>query len=63
MPRKKLTYAFVNSAKPIGNKLTEYADEKETGLCLRVTPAGSKSPEEIERRPLVGSMGRHDNTY
>ncbi len=43
MPRRKLTDAFVRSAPPINGKLTEYADEKETGLCLRVTPAGKKS--------------------
>ncbi|MFK5977355.1 MAG: tyrosine-type recombinase/integrase [Rhizobiaceae bacterium] len=43
MPRHKLTDAFVRSASPIGNKLTEYSDEKEPGLCLRVTQAGVKS--------------------
>ena len=43
MPRKKLTDAFVKSAKPIKRKLTEYADEKERGLSLRVTPTGVKS--------------------
>ncbi|MDH3740710.1 MAG: Arm DNA-binding domain-containing protein [Hyphomicrobiales bacterium] len=43
MPRLKLTDAFVKSAKPISNKLTEYADTKETGLSLRVTPNGVKS--------------------
>ena len=43
MPKKKLTDAFVKTAEPINNKLTEYSDEKERGLSLRVTPAGAKS--------------------
>lgn len=43
MPRNNLTDAFVKSAKPINSKLTEYADKKERGLCLRVTPVGAKS--------------------
>lgn len=49
MPKRKLTDAFVKTAKPIKckltgkDKLTEYADTKEPGLCLRVSPAGAKS--------------------
>ncbi len=43
MPKHKLTDAFVKSAKPVNGKLTEYADTKEPGLCLRVSPAGVKS--------------------
>lgn len=49
MPKRKLTDAFVKTAKPIKdkrtgkNKLTEYVDTKEPGLCLRVSPAGAKS--------------------
>lgn len=43
MPKQKLTDAFVKSASAIKNKLTEYSDEKERGLCLRVTPTGIKS--------------------
>ncbi|MCP4096137.1 MAG: tyrosine-type recombinase/integrase [Planctomycetaceae bacterium] len=43
MPKSKLTDAFVKSAKPLNGKLTEYADTKETGLCLRVTATGEKS--------------------
>lgn len=43
MPSVKLTDALVRSAKPIGGKLTEYADTKEVGLALRVTPTGVTS--------------------
>ena len=43
MPKQNLTDVFVKSAKPDNGKLTEYADTKERGLCLRVTPAGVKS--------------------
>lgn len=43
MPRVKLTDATVRSAKPIDGRLTEYADTKENGLALRVTPAGVRS--------------------
>lgn len=43
MPSRKLTPAFVASAKPVDGKLTEYADTVEKGLSLRVTPSGEKS--------------------
>jgi len=43
MPKRKLTDVFVKTAKSINGKLTEYADTKEPGLCLRVSPAGAKS--------------------
>ncbi|WP_026481064.1 site-specific integrase [Ahrensia sp. 13_GOM-1096m] len=43
MPRLKLTDAFVRNAKPIDGKVTEYADERENGLALRISPAGAKS--------------------
>ncbi len=63
MPRKKLTDAFVKSAKPIKRKLTEYADAKERGLSLRVTPAGIKSwtyryrlKSGVQRRMSLGKV-------
>ena len=49
MPRMKLTDAFVRNAPPLASKrtgkieATEYADEKENGLSLRVSPAGARS--------------------
>ncbi len=43
MPKRNLTAAFVKTAEPINGKLTEYADTKEPGLCLRVSPSGVKA--------------------
>lgn len=48
MPRKNLTDVFVKSAKCLPTKngklvATEYADTKEAGLSLRVTPNGIRS--------------------
>ena len=43
MPTLKLTDAFVRNAIAKDGGLTEYADEKEKGLALRVSPAGAKS--------------------
>jgi len=48
MPKKRLTEAFVKSAKALTTDkgkvtVTEYADETTQGLALRVTPKGVKS--------------------
>lgn len=65
MPRVNLTDAFCRSAKPLDDALTEYADMKERGLSLRVTPAGVKS-WTFRYRTLAGqqkrvSLGRLDD--
>jgi hypothetical protein len=63
MPTKNLTDAFVRSAVPVKDKLTEYSDTNERGLCLRVTPAGVKSwtyryrtPSGKQRRVSLGKL-------
>lgn len=43
MPKKRLTDAFVATASAKDGRLIEYIDEKEPGLCLRVTANNSRS--------------------
>jgi integrase len=65
MPKVALTDAFCRSAKPQAGKLTEFADTKERGLSLRVTPQGVKSRTFRYRTPANEqkriSLGRLDD--
>jgi integrase len=43
MPKKKLTYRFVDAATTEGKDRIEYRDEIETGLVFRITKTGTKT--------------------
>ncbi|KQZ28664.1 hypothetical protein ASD50_19485 [Mesorhizobium sp. Root552] len=51
MPTIELTDRFCQSAKPIDGKQTDYFDLKTKGLCLRVSPAGTRSWNLVYTKP------------
>jgi len=54
---RKFTAAFVKAAAPIEGKQTEYQDEVQRGLCLRVMPSGVKS-WTFRYRTIAGTRRR-----
>lgn len=58
MPRLELTDRFCSSAKPVDGKQTDYFDDTVKGLCLRVSPAGTKTWNLIYTKPADGKRAR-----
>ncbi|MFC5387572.1 tyrosine-type recombinase/integrase [Aquamicrobium segne] len=58
MPTIELTDRFCASAKPINGKQTDYFDVNTKGLCLRVSPAGTRSWNLVYTKPSDGKRAR-----
>ncbi|MHA6644580.1 tyrosine-type recombinase/integrase [Mesorhizobium sp. A623] len=58
MPTIELTDRFCLSAKPIDGKQTDYFDVNTKGLCLRVSPAGTRSWNLVYTKPGDGKRAR-----
>lgn len=58
MPTAELTDRFCQSAKPIEGKQTDYFDTVTKGLCLRVSPAGTRSWNLVYSKPGDGKRAR-----
>lgn len=58
MPTVELTDRFCLSAKPIDDKQTDYFDTNTKGLCLRVSPAGTRSWNLVYTKPGDGKRAR-----
>lgn len=58
MPTIELTDRFCLSAKPVDGKQTDYFDENTKGLCLRVSPAGTRSWNLVYTKPSDGKRAR-----
>lgn len=51
MPRLELTDRFCAKAKPAGDVQTDYFDTNTAGLCLRISPAGTRSWNLVYTKP------------
>ncbi len=58
MPVVELTDRFCRSAKGVEAKQTDYFDEAVKGLCLTVSPGGTKTFNLIYTRPVNGKRAR-----
>lgn len=58
MPVVSLTDRFCQTVKPLGGTRTDYFDEVVSGLCLRVTPHGTKSWSCLFTSPRDGKRAR-----
>lgn len=58
MPTLELTDRFCQAARPIDGRQTDYFDTVVKGLCLRVSPAGTRTWNLIYSRPGNGRRAR-----
>lgn len=58
MPAVELTDRFCQSAKPVEGRQTDFFDTVVKGLCLRVSPAGTRSWNLVYSRPSDGKRTR-----
>ncbi len=58
MPTIDLTDRFCQSAKPIDGKQTDFFDTLVKGLCLRVSPGGTRTWNLVYTRPTDGKRAR-----
>lgn len=56
--RRKLTDSFCRTAKAEGDRPTNHFDELVTGLCFRVSPAGTKTWSLVYTRPANNKRAR-----
>jgi integrase len=58
MPTVEMSDRFCQSAKPLDGKQTDYFDTVVRGLCLRVSPAGTKAWNLVYTKPGDGRRAR-----
>lgn len=58
MPTIEMTARFCETAKPIERRQTDYFDTVTKGLCLRISPAGTRAWNLVYTKPTDGKRAR-----